>query len=80
MIKDTNYNEESNTVDVSDDSDAPIPVVNLRSTSVNHIKYIISEENFETTITEQSDYYLCMSIFTTNQLQVNFPMRLLVGV
>ena len=60
---------------VSDDTADPVTVDNLPSASVDDVKSSISEENYETTITENSAYSLGVSVFTTGKPAVQFSYK-----
>ena len=54
MLQEGNKNKEANHVVVSDDSNMPVPVANVRPTSVDDTELAILENNPQITITENS--------------------------
>ena len=63
-----NHIKEKNTVGVLDEAAVLVLVAKLRSSSVDDIKLAFLEDNYETTITNNSAYSPGMIIFLTDQL------------
>ena len=65
-LQETNQNEEDTPVRVSNDATNTAPVAIFPYTSVDDVNLAVLEDNYGTTITDNSTYAPGMSIFITN--------------